>query len=337
MKCFIFKPFFIILFLASFISPVLADSIAKLSADIQGGKWKSVRLRDLPKDTVLAVKVESNGEMVVSFLDYRNYQSFSKTSRPLFQGIVKKRLSFSIVIPSKGDYFIVLDNRSGKEPRIVGLMVIAAKGSVDRIKSAEEDLRRFESQLHQIFIFDPFPIGIKQCGSPKAFVDESGIFLCTEYVHHLYEILKDFGRTKDVLSFSIFHEAARILLTKWDHPSSDIEEMADELATVLMVMFNQEERVIDIGEYLVKNPSICESMEKIFQDERHPLSFDRAQNLLNLMRDPNNLALKWQNFLVPHMQTILLRILKIKPTPWTNLPLVEKELLKRSSKNKTPV
>ncbi len=337
MKSFIFKPFLIILFLIYLISPVLAGSIAKLSGDIQGGKWKSVRLRNLPKDTVLAVKVETNGEIVVYFLDYINYQSFSATSRPLFQGIVKERFSFSIVIPSKGDYFIVLDNRSGREPRKVGLTVLAAKGSADRIKSAEEVLRRFESQLHQIFIFDPFPIGIKQCGETKAFLDESGIFLCTEYVHHLYEILRDLGRTKDMLSFSIFHEAARILLTRWDHPSSDIEEVADELATVLMVMFNQKERVIEIGEHLVKNPSICESMEKIFQDERHPLSLERAQKLLNLLRDSNNLAFKWQNFLVPHMQTILLRRLKIKPTPWTDLPLVEKELLKRISKNKTPV
>jgi hypothetical protein len=50
-------------------------------------------------------------------------------------------------------------------------------------------------------VFDPFPIGTKKCGAPKAFVGPSGIILCTEYVHHLSDLLKDPERTKDALSF----------------------------------------------------------------------------------------------------------------------------------------
>jgi hypothetical protein len=315
------------------LSSVAADGLVSLNVNIPPGKWKGIRLRNLPKDAGVAVQVVSSGEIVVALVDSKGYQRFSETSRPLFLGQVEKKLAFAVSIPAKGDYFVVLDNRSGKEPRMVTVTVRAARAGAGQTKAAEEILRKFEQQLHQLFVFDPFPIGIQQCGAPKAFVDTSGIVLCAEYVQHLYDILKDQERTKDALSFSIFHEVARMLLSKWNHPFSANEEVADEFATVLMVMLNQKERVIAIAEYFVKNPSASETLLNLFRDDRHPLSVQRARNILSWVRDPQ-LAHKWQKLLVPHMQTTLLKRLQQQPTPWTDLPLVEKELFERTNRSK---
>jgi hypothetical protein len=284
----------------------------------------------------VAVQVVSNGEIVVALVDSEGYQRFSQTSRPLFVGRVEKRFSFSVSIPVKGDYFVVLDNRSGQEQRAVTVAVRAARADAGQKKSAQETLATFEQQLHQIFVFDPFPIGTKKCGTPKAFAGPSGIILCEEYVHHLSDVLKDQERTRDALSFSIFHEVARVLLAKWNSPFSASEEMADEFATVLMIMVNQKNRVIATAEYFVKNPSASETLQKLFGDDRHPLSVQRAQNVLSWVKDPQ-LVRKWQKVLVPHMQTALLKRLRQQPTPWTDLPLVERELAERGSKRKVPI
>jgi hypothetical protein len=72
-------------------------------------------------------------------------------------------------------------------------------------------------------------------------------------------------------------------------------------------------------------------LKRLFQDERHPLTLKRATNVLQWLEDPR-LVRNWQNTLVPHMQTSLLKRLKAKPTPWTDLPLVERELARRDKK-----
>jgi hypothetical protein len=318
------------------LSSAAAEGLARLNVDIPPGKWKAIRLRNLPKDAVLAVQVVSNGEVAVALVDSKNYQGYAATPRPLFLGRVEKQLSFSVSIPATDDYFVVLDNRLGQDPRAVTVTVRAARASAGQKKSAEEILTKFERQLHQIFVFDPFPVGTKKCGAPKAFVDTSGIVLCEEYVHHLYDTLKDPERTRDALSFSIFHEVSRMLLSQWNYPSFADERVADEFATVLMIMVNQKNRAIAIAEYLVKNPSASETLQKLFGDERHPLSGQRANNILRWARDPQ-FARQWQKVLVPHMQTSLLKRLRQQPTSWTDSSLVERELSMRSSRRRTGI
>jgi hypothetical protein len=44
----------------------------------------------------------------------------------------------------------------------------AAQAQKDRTQAAGATLREFEKQLHRLFVFDPFPMGVKQCGVPRA-------------------------------------------------------------------------------------------------------------------------------------------------------------------------
>ncbi len=301
-----------------------------VNLDVPAGQWKAARLKGLPKDATLAVRVESSGDVIVAILDSTS-KGEPDTSRPLFTGKVEKRLSFSVTVSEAGDHYLVLDNRRGSESRAVKVTVQAAQAQQDSTQAAGAILRDFEKQLHRLFIFDPFSMGVKPCGAPRAFSEESGVFLCTEYVHHLYDALKDQEKAKDFLAFSIFQEVARQLLKDWNHPSAGKAETVDEFAVVLMLVLNQKSRVLGAADFTMKNPSSFNSMSKLFQDDRHPLSATRGRNVLNWAKDAT-LPKKWQGFLVPHMQTALLKRLKQKPTSWTDLSLVEKELASREKK-----
>lgn len=310
------------------LSSAAAKGPVILNVTVPPGQWKALKLRNLPKGAFVAVEIESSGDITVAFVDTSDYEKLPHPKRPLMLGKVEKRLAFSVSIPAAGNYFVVLTNHRSRGPQEVKLTVSAARGSVDQKEAADKILRTFERQLHRIFVFDPFPIGVEKCGVPKAFAVTSGIVLCAEYVYHLYDTINDKEKTKDALSFSLFHEVGHILLAKWNYPFSASKEVADEFATVLMVMLNQKERAAGAAGYIVNNPSVANAMMKLFQDERHPLSVQRAQQILRWVKDPQ-LARKWQKVLVPHMQTPLLKRLLRQPTVWTDLPLVEKELKAR--------
>jgi hypothetical protein len=215
-----------------------------LNVTVPPGQWKALKLRNLPKGAFVAVEIESSGDITVAFVDTR----------------------FSVSIPAAGNYFVVLTNHRSTGPQEVKLTVSAARGSVDQKEAADKILRTFERQLHRIFVFDPFPIGVENCGVPKAFAVTSGIVLCAEYVYHLYDTINDKEKTKDALSFSLFHEVGHILLAKWNYPFSASKEVADEFATVLMVMLNQKERAAGAAGYIVDNPSVANAMMKLFQE-----------------------------------------------------------------------
>jgi len=313
------------------VSAFAASGPITINVDVPSGEWKVARLKNLPKDAMVAVQVESDGEILVALVHAKAFQNSPDNLRPLFTGRVERKLSFSVAIVEKGDHYLLFDNRRGAESRAVTVTLQAARSEKDRTQAAGSILTEFETQLHRLFVFDSFPMGVKACRIPKAFSEEPGIFLCTEYVYHLYDTLKDKEIAKDLLSFSIFHELARRLLEDWNHSSAGKAETGDEFAVALMLMLNQKSRVLGAADFVVKNPSAFDTMNKLFQDARHPLSAKRGLNVQKWTKDPT-LPKKWQAFVVPHMQTALLKKLKQKPTSWTDLSLVEKELASRDKK-----
>jgi len=101
------------------------------------------------------------------------------------------------------------------------------------------------------------------------------------------------------------------------------------LAAVLMIMLKQKEKLSAHVEDFLQNPSVPKRLMETLKDPRHPLTVPRAKKITGLLRDPH-LVRKWQKFLVPRMQTNLLRRLQQHPTEWTELPLVDRELAKRA-------
>lgn len=329
---------FTICFSLVWVAAEAASGPVMLNVDIPPGKWKGIRLKNLPKYALVAVEVESSGEIVVALVDSSSYERFSDSARPLFLGRVEKQLSFSVSIPATDHYFLVFDNRSGRQPRAVTVTVRATAGAGQK-EAADKILREFERQLHQIFVFDSFPIRLEKCGVPKAFVDTAGVVLCAEYVRHLYDTVGERQKAVAALSFTIFHKVAHVLLGQWKYPFFDKQEIMGEFAAALLIMLNQKERIIAMAEYFAKNPSASKAIEKLFRGNRFPLSVQGARDIPRWLKDPQ-IARKWQKVLVPHMQTALLERLQRQPTAWTDLDLVNKELAARRRavpKNARPI
>jgi hypothetical protein len=250
-------------------------------------------------------------------------------------GKVDRTLKFSVAIPADGDYFVVLVNPDTQSPADVKVKVEAARGAADPVDRANLILQLFERQMHKLFVFDSFPVGVERCGRPLAFYGVDGFTLCKEYVELIGAKVQDRKMAKNILSFSIFHELGLELMAQWDLVGPTMRQTADELAAVMMIMLDQEENMRELGEYVAANPMVAESFKDKLIDEWHPISVKRAEKLLQWLDDPG-ITRSWQERLVPHMQTQLLQWLKAKPTDWSDTALVEKELATRTDKKLPP-
>jgi hypothetical protein len=314
-----------------FVLPALAaGNIASFNVTVPPQQFKALRVRNLPEGALIGVVVKSSREVTVAFVDHDDYQRLPKPKKPLMVGKVDQRLKFSVTIPESGHYYVVLVNNQAIADADVQLTVRAARSPKDQIQSAERILQEFEKQMHKIFIFDTFPVGIEPCGRAQAFYGVDGFYLCAEYVQILYAKLRDRQMAINALGFSIFHELALELMQQWEIDRKLMRERADEFAVVMMVMLNQDKRLKDLATYVAKNPDVDRALKVSLIEDWHPLSSRRAADVLDWLEDAD-LVRGWQKTLVPHMQTILLQHLRKKPAAWTDSKLVEKELSRRKT------
>ncbi|MBI5855926.1 MAG: hypothetical protein HZB35_12025, partial [Nitrospirae bacterium] len=147
-----------------------AGSTANFSVDVPTGQSKSVKLNTLPQGTVVAVTVQTDGQVDVAFVNQEDFRNLRPTARPLFRGQLDTQMSFSVTIPAGGDYFLVFSNRQGNTSRAVTVTVKAEAGlsdarraALERLKASERTLKAFEARLTLALIFKPIPIAIRAC------------------------------------------------------------------------------------------------------------------------------------------------------------------------------
>jgi hypothetical protein len=105
---------------------------AMMTVELPAGRFKAVRLRNLPKDAVMAVGIQSSGKLLVLLLNEQDAKRFPKPEEPVFAGSADRRLSFTVTIPAAGHYFLVLDNRQGSEPQKLKLAIKAERGRIQQ-------------------------------------------------------------------------------------------------------------------------------------------------------------------------------------------------------------
>jgi hypothetical protein len=92
-----------------------AAAEAAVATEVPAGQSKSIRIRNLPAETVVAVRIVSSGKLVVALLAMKQLKQPGAGSRPLFRGAVQEKLSFRVVVPEADDYVLILSNRAGKD------------------------------------------------------------------------------------------------------------------------------------------------------------------------------------------------------------------------------
>lgn len=98
---------------------------AILNTEVEPAKWKAIRLKNLPKGTSVGLAATSSGTVDLIFIHQNELKRFPAAVNPLFQGTVERKLEFSVVIPTPGDYYVIFDNRQGKELQKVRLLIRA--------------------------------------------------------------------------------------------------------------------------------------------------------------------------------------------------------------------
>lgn len=95
-----------------------AATDAAVSMDVPAGESKAIRLRNLPPGASLAVRVVSNGKLLVALV--------GPGKQALFRGSLERTLAFRVRVRNGGDHFLVLNNRAGSEMRAVRTDIRAA-------------------------------------------------------------------------------------------------------------------------------------------------------------------------------------------------------------------
>ena len=102
---------------------------AAMSVELPAGKWKTLKLRNLPKDAVMAIVVQATGTITVVLVNEADFRRFPKAEEPVFMGTVDKRLSFTVTIAAPGNYYMVFDNRQSSAAQKVKFLIRAQRGA----------------------------------------------------------------------------------------------------------------------------------------------------------------------------------------------------------------
>ena len=329
-----------IIFLPAHINGQETMRSAQVNIAVPTLSWKGILLKNLPANAVVAVELSANNPLQVLLLNQFNYEKFPAAPSPLFKGDVMDKLSFSVKIPASGHYYLVLDNSKGIKSADATIHVAAGRGEADLLGiTPEKDmdldtaptgikLSQINDELAKVFIFDPFPITVNKCGKADAYSDKKSIILCQEFITKLQKSLDDKEKTSQVLLFVVFHEVGHTLLYQWGYPFYDNEGIADEFATVLLIMVGEKEHLQTTARYLASNTAVSELLGKAFRDDRHPLSIQRARNIVNWVNDSGRIE-RWQTVFVPHLQTSVLKRWQREAKADSVLKLIDEELGRR--------
>jgi hypothetical protein len=270
-----------------------------------------------------------NNKVSVLLLDEQNYQHYAaKQPFNTFKGTsgdLRGVGRYVFEVPNDGTYYIVMDNgRAWLMQRQVTLHLDAIlPGPTAESERQADAFNKSYDLLKKAFIFPDFHISVKHCGVENAFSDPN-ITLCAE----LIEALQDKG-LGGAMGFVFFHELGHTMLRTWGYPLSDNEDVADEFATVFLIMSHQQQSAMEAAKWWASQTSTGDAVAKVFMDDRHTLSPQRARNILHWLQNDNELVSRWMKIFIPNMQTDVVRSLLNDPTIHVDRELVLSELRKR--------
>ncbi|MGA7986635.1 MAG: hypothetical protein WCA01_15760 [Burkholderiales bacterium] len=98
---------------------------AQVSIEVPQGKVKSVRLRHLPRGTLVGIAISASARLGVALVGAKQLKSGKPGA--LFRAVLERRISFKVAIPESDDYYLVFDNRRGASPVSVTATVQAVQ------------------------------------------------------------------------------------------------------------------------------------------------------------------------------------------------------------------
>ncbi len=274
-----------------------------------------------------------NNRVDVLLLDLPNFQGYS-AGQPFstFQGTsgtITNGAKYQFVIPQTNVYYLIVDNRGALLfARQVDLYVYAISPRPTRTSiAAQQQMEALYNGLRQLFVFPDFRVSIRHCGFENAFSDPN-ITLCMELIEKLAD-----QDLHDAVQFVLFHELGHTLLRVWGLPGWDNEDMADEFATVFLMLAEQDTVALTAAQWWAAEASEEEVRAKLWVDDRHTLSPQRARNIIRWLNQREDLLRRWQKILVPNMQTEVLKKLASGGGSDDDVTVIRAELARRGVVN----
>jgi len=272
----------------------------------------------LPSRTALSAQFQVQGGLNnairVFLLDAPNYELYA-AHRPFLQyqgasGLVRGIGSYDFRVPRDGVYYVILDNgQAWLMPRNVTLHLdaILPEGAPtsDQLQTALETLY---SWLTQLFIFSDFQTSVRHCGVANAFSDPN-ITMCVELVEEIQA-----KGVPNAFTFVYLHELGHTLMRQWGLPLWDNEDAADEFATAVLLIGRQPEIALQAAQWWAsEGASTQDAVARIWMDDRHSLSPQRARNIIRWVNNATDIVPRWQHMFVPNMQTAMLESMMRDP------------------------
>ena len=272
-----------------------------------------------------------NDRIDVFLLDAANYQRYMAGQRfSVFSGTsgaVRGVAKYTFRVPQASVYYLILDNRRAwLMPRQVKLYVYAIlpRPTPEHLQT-EQALSHSYEMLRQLFVFSDFQIAVRHCGVENAYSDPN-ITLCVELVENIGD-----QRLDAAVSFVFFHELGHSLLRLWGLPGWDNEDYADEFATVLMILAKQQAGALQAAQWWASRTSEQEALSKLWVDDRHSVSPQRARNIIRWLNQEDELIRRWYRVFIPNMQSDALRSGLEDADPRIDKELILAELKRRGA------
>ncbi len=97
------------------------------------------------------------------------------------------------------------------------------------------------------------------------------------------------------------------------------------------MMARQQASALEAARWWAAQASVTEVQAKLWVDDRHTLSPQRARNIIRWLNQESDLLRRWQKILVPNIQTEALKSLDQMSEGWVDHALIRVELEKRAS------
>lgn len=244
-----------------------------------------------------------NNQIKVMLLNNSNYELYKAHKQYSFfkgtTGEVRNTANYVFKAPQTDVYELIVDNsHAWLLPREVKLYVYSLLPSpTAQTLEEQRNLTKSFSGVGKLFVFPNFQVHFKHCGIVNAFSNPN-ITICTELVETLADQHLD-----QAVGFVFFHELGHSMMRLWGLPLSDNEDVADEFATICMILGKQQQPALEAAQWWATQTSQQEAMSKLWHDDRHTVSPQRARNVIHWLNQPDDLLQRWMRLLTPHLQT----------------------------------
>jgi Putative metallopeptidase len=275
-----------------------------------------------------------DNQLQVFVMDPANFENYT-ANRPFHyyhgsSGTVRGIAKSEFEVPQTGVYYILLDN--GKAWLLQRNVTLHLDAILPKSTPESEQMRKgldtVYANLKGIFIFTDFQTTVRHCGTANAFSNPN-ITLCIELIEELTS-----KNMQNALLFVYLHELGHTLMREWGFPLWDNEDAADEFATAFLLVGKQQQFAMQAAQWWASEGATTQdAVAKIWMDDRHSLSPQRARNILHWVNNASELVPRWEHVFVPNMQTAALEEMLRDPEV-SDKDFVKSELSRRSTSAK---